>query len=184
MSGPSAQQPHCPFPDLCPLTHSYPSPLFLCVCGDGLSLILTNVYDPEIMQNDCLLTIPQPYYLYYFLLIILFRVMNTIKWSESLNNKKRLTELGLFSLKRRLRGDLISVPAYLMVESKKDKIIPSSVAQTETGNCLNVRSNCFTLRAVKQWIRIPRKIVESSSLEILKIQLDKCLNNLWAEGLD
>ena len=35
-----------------------------------------------------------------------------------------------------------------------------------------------TLRLIKHWHRLPRQVVESSSLEILKMQLDMALGNL------
>jgi len=44
--------------------------------------------------------------------------------------------------------------------------------------CLNMRKNLFTLRVTKHWNRLPRKVVESPSLEILKIHLDEVLCNL------
>jgi len=34
------------------------------------------------------------------------------------------------------------------------------------------------MRVTEHWNRLPRKAVESSSLEILKTQLDKVLSNL------
>ena len=39
-------------------------------------------------------------------------------------------------------------------------------------------SNFFTVRAVKQWSRLPREIVQSTSLEVFKTLLDKALSNL------
>ena len=43
---------------------------------------------------------------------------------------------------------------------------------------LNIRKNCFTLRVMEQWNRLPREVVESRSLEIFKIHLDAMLCSL------
>jgi len=43
---------------------------------------------------------------------------------------------------------------------------------------LNMRKNFFTLRVMEHWNRLPRGVVESPFLEILKTSLDKVLCSL------
>jgi len=43
---------------------------------------------------------------------------------------------------------------------------------------LNLRKNFFTLRVTEHWNRLPRGVVESPYLEILKTRLDKVLCSL------
>jgi len=43
---------------------------------------------------------------------------------------------------------------------------------------LNMRKNFFTLRVTEHWKRLPRKVVDSASLEIFKTRLDKVLCSL------
>ncbi|KFP98211.1 hypothetical protein N329_02278, partial [Haliaeetus albicilla] len=43
---------------------------------------------------------------------------------------------------------------------------------------LNIRKSFFTVRVTEQWRRLPREVVESPSLVILKSHLDMVLGNL------
>ena len=43
---------------------------------------------------------------------------------------------------------------------------------------VNMRKNFFPLRVTEPWPRLPREVVESPSLEILKTHLDKVLCSL------
>jgi len=43
---------------------------------------------------------------------------------------------------------------------------------------LNTRKNYFTLRVTDHWNRLPREVVDSPSLKMLKTRLDEVLCNL------
>lgn len=78
---------------------------------------------------------------------------------------------------------------YLMGGCKKDSARLFSVVPSERtrGNWhklkyqklqLNTEKTFFTVRVVKDWNRLPREVMESSSLEIFKTQLHNALSNL------
>jgi len=43
---------------------------------------------------------------------------------------------------------------------------------------LSVKKKFFTLRTINYWNNLPRDMVVSPSLQVLKMQLDRVLNNL------
>ena len=99
-----------------------------------------------------------------------------IRGLEHLPYKDRLRELGLFSLeKRRLWGDLIAAFQYLKGAYKEEgSQLFERVDNSRTrGNGFKFREGrfrtaimgkFFTMRAVRCWNRLPREVMDASSI--------------------
>jgi len=121
------------------------------------------------------------------------RATRIIKGPENMTYEGRLKELGLFSLeKRRLRGDMIAVFKYLKgchKDEGENLFILASGDRTRTNGLklqqgrfrLDIRKKFLTVSVVEHWNKLPREVVESPPVEILKSRLDKCLSGMvWA----
>ncbi|KAK4833011.1 LOW QUALITY PROTEIN: hypothetical protein QYF61_027113 [Mycteria americana] len=107
------------------------------------------------------------------------RATKMMKGLEHLTYEERLRELGLFSLeKRKLRGGGCKANG-----ARLCSVVPSARTRGHGHKLahrrfpLNIRKHVFTVRVTEHWHRLPRGVVESPSLEILKSHLDMVMGN-------
>lgn len=100
-------------------------------------------------------------------------------------------KLGLFSLEKRLRGDLVKYLKGMCQEdaARLSPAVPSDRTRHNRHKLkhrkshLNMRKSFLTLRVTKHWNRLPGELVECPSLEILKICLDRIVCSLLYTNL-
>ncbi|PKU44430.1 hypothetical protein llap_5262 [Limosa lapponica baueri] len=120
-----------------------------------------------------------------------------IRGLEHLSYEDRLRELALFSLeKRRLCEDLIAAFQYLkgayrrggerfFMREWNDRTRGNSFKLTENRFRLDILKKFFTVRVVRHWNRLPKKVLHAPSLEMSKTRLNGSLRSLvqWEVSL-
>jgi len=118
------------------------------------------------------------------------RAMEIIRGLEHLSCEDRLRELGLSRLgKRRLQRDFIAAFQYMKRACKKavkglftrassDRAKGNGFELKEGRFRLVIRKKFFTMRVMRHWNRLLRKVMDAPSLQLFKARLDGALSNL------
>jgi len=113
-----------------------------------------------------------------------------VRGLEHKSDGEQLKELGLFSLEKRLGGDFIALYSHLderrlwqggsqtLLPRNSDRMRKNGLKLCQRRFRLSVGKRFFTRRAVRQWHRLPREVVEATSLEEFKSCVDVALRDV------
>ena len=116
-----------------------------------------------------------------------------VKGLEHKSDGERLRELGLFSLEKgEAHGrtyQSLQLPERRLWRGGGQPLLPGNSNRRGGGGLklhqgrfrLDIRKHFFSERAVLQWHRLPREVVQSPSLEVLKNHVDVALRNMIRE---
>ena len=77
-----------------------------------------------------------------------------------------------------LNGDYKKDGERLFNKACSDKTRGSCFKLKESRFRLDIKKKIFTMRVVRPWNKLPRKVVYASSLQVFKATLDRALSNL------
>lgn len=106
---------------------------------------------------------------------------------ESMSYKEELRTVSLASLeKRKLRDDLAVCKTQRRVDGgaslcslvTNDKTCRNGIKLHQGRFRLDIRKKLFTVRVVKHWKWLPKKMLDASCLSVFKKYLDNAFNNM------